>query len=34
MGVYDIKTCMDNEEDYRAEIEFARKYGLTYTIQA
>jgi hypothetical protein len=29
-GIYDSKACMDNEENYRAEAEFARKHGLSY----
>jgi hypothetical protein len=29
-GIYDINACMDNEENYRAEAEFARKHGLSY----
>lgn len=29
-GIYDIMKCMDNEENYKAEVEFAKKLGLDY----
>lgn len=29
-GIYDIWCCKDNEENYKSELEFAKKYGFNY----
>jgi len=29
-GIYDIKACMDNESNYKAELEFAKKHNSNY----
>lgn len=29
-GIYEIKKCMDNEINYRSELEFVKKHGLNY----
>jgi hypothetical protein len=31
-GIYDIEACMDNEANYMAELELAKKHGLSYVI--
>ena len=29
-GIYDIWECEDNKENYRRELEFAKKHGFNY----
>jgi hypothetical protein len=29
-GIYDIGKCMDNEENYGAEVEYAKRLGINY----
>ena len=31
-GIYEIEKCMDNEINYRSELEFAKKHGLNYVM--
>jgi len=28
-GIYDIRSCMDNKANYRAEVEYAKKHNLS-----